>query len=137
MGSPSSSSLTAPLPPALVARVEAWRGPSSTSQALPWPPKQATHTLPVTELASHLSQLPSLRVASPVTRVLATSCSVPARATCSLHSCNSQCPLPLRLTSTRSRRTSLVSFHQAAVPALTMVSLQLDTELRMARTTGS
>merc|ERR1719329_117054 len=72
--------------------------------------------------------------ASPVTRVLATSCSVPARATCSLHSCNSQCPSPLRLTSTRSRRTHLVSFHQAAVPALTTVSLQLDTELRTART---
>merc|ERR1719444_227583 len=36
-----------------------------------------------------------------------------------------------------SRRTSLVSFRQAAVPALTTVSLQLGTELRTARTTGS
>ena len=43
-----------------------------------------------------------------------------ARATYSPWSCVVHCPLPLTLTSTQSRSTSLVSFHQAAVQALTV-----------------
>ena len=122
-------------------------------------PGHTTHTLLVTELASHLwprsgiacAQLhpgsraggrqPMSITPNPVLRRCAstggpglsgpghTTSSVPAEATCNPHSCSDWCPLPLRMASTRSRRSSLMSFHQATMPALTTVSLQLDTEL--------
>merc|ERR1712046_484759 len=121
---PSSSSLTAPPPRALAARVEAWLVPSSMSLALQWPLRPATHTQPVMALASLLSPPPSQTAESPDTRALATSSPVPARAPCSRQSSNSQCPLPLRLTSTHSRPTRAASFHPAAAPILIPASSQ-------------
>ena len=89
-------SLIAAPPQSLVARVGVWQVPSCATLALPNLPKQATHTLPVTALASllhccHLSwwhrRLPerwqSLVRWQQERRAVGKSCS-------------SQCPLPLR-----------------------------------------
>merc|ERR1719503_421763 len=135
-GSLNSSLSTVQQQPAMVAREEAWLVPSSTSQALLWPQKQATLTLPVMVLASLLSPLPSPRVVSPATRALVTSCLGPARVTCNQPLCSSQCPLQLKQTKPLSRATSQVSSSLDVAPGSITVFWQQDTEPKTARTTG-